>query len=137
MSPEINTDLDHLRLLSIFHYVVGALTIGMSMIWVIYLVLGVVLITSPQEMMSVGKNAEPPPEFVGWLFSGIGAVLVLIGTTFGILVIVSGRNLAKRIRYTYCMVIAAILCIFMPFGTILGIFTLVTLSRASVKELFD
>ena len=137
MSPGVDTDLDHLRLLSIFHYVVGALTIALSLIWVIYLILGILMITSPEIIVSTGKSAEPPPEFVGWLFSGIGTALVLIGTTFGILVIISGRNLSKRIRYTFCMVIAAVLCIFMPFGTILGIFTLVTLSRSSVRELFD
>jgi len=34
------------------------------------------------------------------------------------------------------MVIAGIECLFMPFGTVLGVFTLVVLVRPSVKELF-
>jgi hypothetical protein len=33
-------------------------------------------------------------------------------------------------------VIACIECLFMPFGTILGVFTLIVLSRESVKKLF-
>ena len=35
------------------------------------------------------------------------------------------------------MVIAGVCCMFMPLGTILGVFTLVTLNKDSVKELFD
>jgi hypothetical protein len=31
---------------------------------------------------------------------------------------------------------AAISCIFMPFGTVLGVFTIIVLLRPSVKELF-
>lgn len=31
---------------------------------------------------------------------------------------------------------AAILCMFIPFGTILGVFTLIVLSRESVRQLY-
>jgi hypothetical protein len=36
-----------------------------------------------------------------------------------------------------CFVVAAIECIFMPFGTVLGVFTIIVLSRPSVKALFQ
>jgi hypothetical protein len=32
---------------------------------------------------------------------------------------------------------AAIACMFMPFGTILGVFSIIVLVRPSVKSLFD
>ena len=32
---------------------------------------------------------------------------------------------------------AGIECIFMPFGTVLGVFTIIVLMRPSMKELFD
>jgi hypothetical protein len=32
---------------------------------------------------------------------------------------------------------AGIECVFMPFGTVLGVFTLVVLTRPSVKPLFE
>jgi hypothetical protein len=35
------------------------------------------------------------------------------------------------------MVIAALLCMFMPFGTVLGVFTIIVLVRDSVKALFN
>jgi hypothetical protein len=36
-----------------------------------------------------------------------------------------------------CLVTAIIACIFMPLGTILGIFTLMVLNRATVKPMFS
>ena len=32
---------------------------------------------------------------------------------------------------------AATMCLFMPFGTVLGVFTIIVLMRPSVKPLFD
>ena len=39
-------------------------------------------------------------------------------------------------HYTFCFVMAALACAFFPFGTILGIFTIVVLVRPGVKEMF-
>lgn len=50
--------------------------------------------------------------------------------------ILAGRALAQRRRYTFCLVIAGVACMFMPFGTVLGVFTIIVLLRDSVKELF-
>ena len=36
----------------------------------------------------------------------------------------------------YCLVVAAVECIFMPFGTVLGVFTIIVLMRPGVKERF-
>jgi hypothetical protein len=52
-------------------------------------------------------------------------------------VFLAGRNLAQQRRYTFCLVIAGLLCIFIPFGTVLGVFTIVVLVRPSVKALFE
>ena len=36
----------------------------------------------------------------------------------------------------FCLVIAALLCMITPFGTVLGVFTIIVLVRPSVKLLF-
>jgi hypothetical protein len=36
----------------------------------------------------------------------------------------------------FCLVMAGIACIFMPFGTALGVLTIIVLMRDSVRELF-
>ena len=66
----------------------------------------------------------------------MATVFIIIGWTIAVCIIIAGSNLAKRKHYTFCLVIAAISCMFMPLGTVLGIFTIIVLMRPSVKELF-
>jgi hypothetical protein len=67
-------DEEHLRLLSIFHYVVGGIAALFSFFPAIYLVLGLVFILAPQQM---GSTQNAPPEFVGWIFVAMGSVAIL------------------------------------------------------------
>jgi hypothetical protein len=54
-----------------------------------------------------------------------------------ICIFIAGRSLGFRKRYSFALVIACIECLFVPFGTILGVFTIVALSRESVRALFS
>jgi hypothetical protein len=80
---------------------------------------------------------ELPPEFLGWIFALIGSVLFLIGLAMAICILIAGRALARCKRYSFALVMGGIECLFLPFGTILGVFTVVVLSRESVKALFS
>jgi hypothetical protein len=82
-------------------------------------------------------NGEAPPPFVGWLFVGIAAAIIVCIWTLAIALLVAGRSLANRKRYTFCLVVAGVECIFVPLGTTLGVFTLIVLLRDSVKRLFE
>lgn len=131
----MNKDLDNLRLLSIFHYVLAGLCIFPLLYGIFYMVIGIfagAMIASDPNI----KNASGGAVF-GGIFVFIGLIISMIALTVGILLIKSGRNLSKQTGYTFCFVIACISCVFMPFGTILGIFTLIVLSRDTVKALFN
>ena len=54
-----------------------------------------------------------------------------------VLVLVAGRKIAKRKSLLFCQVIAGLLCVLMPLGTALGVFTLIVLMRPTVKQLFE
>jgi len=69
----------------------------------------------------------------GWFFFMAGLVCFLVGQAVSISVIVSGRFIKKRVRYMFSFVLACLACVFVPFGTILGVFTIIVLSRESVK----
>jgi hypothetical protein len=56
---------------------------------------------------------------------------------FAVLVLVAGSFIARRTHYTFCFVAACVECLFMPFGTVLGVFTILVLNRQSVKGLFN
>jgi hypothetical protein len=54
-----------------------------------------------------------------------------------ICILIAGRCLSRHKGYSFALVIACIECLFVPFGTILGVFTIVALSRESAKALFE
>lgn len=131
----MNQDQEHLRLLSLFHYVVAGLGALVSLLWPgIYVVLGLFMVLAP---VSTWDKSQAPPAAMGWMFVVIGGVFMLFGLAFAVLVFIAGRSLATRKHYTFCLVIAVIECLFMPLGTVLGVFTLITLLRESVKPLFN
>jgi hypothetical protein len=126
----MNQDEQHLNLLSIFHYILGAITILGSFLFTLYIVMGILAITGGFQ------DKNPPPESIGLLFIIIGSLLFILGEILGILMIVVGKRLKEHKSRTFCIVIAAIECMLSPFGTILGVFTLIVLMRESVISLF-
>lgn len=124
-----NNDRQHLRLLSIFHYILGGIIAFFSLTFLAHFFVGIGIITS------VESSGEPPKQ-VGYLFAAMGAIAVLLGETLAISTIFSGRFLSRHKKYWFSFVIACILCVFTPLGTILGVFTIIVLSRQSVKELY-
>ncbi len=131
----MNHDEEHLQLLSVFHYVVAGLAALFSLFPLLYSAMGGFLIWAAQHP-SPKQTGEPPPEFLGWIFVALGGFFVLLGLGMAICILLAGRALAKRVRYRFAFVIACIECLFMPFGTVLGVFTLIILCRESVKKLF-
>jgi hypothetical protein len=120
-------------LLSIFHYVVAGLAGLFALLPVFHLVFGLFFIFAAGKFEGKG---EPPPAFIGWMFVVFAAVLITVGSVFATCVFAAGRFLAKHRHYMFCLVMAAVECIFMPFGTLLGVFTIIVLMREPVKELF-
>jgi len=129
----MDRDAEQLNLLAIFHYVVGGLALLFSFFPLFYSVIGGFLLYAAEHP----TNQEPPPAFLGWIFIVLGAVFFLAGVTMAICILIAGRCLSRRKRYSFTLVIACIECLFVPFGTILGVFTIVALSRESVKALFS
>ena len=127
-------DNEHLRLLSIFYYVKGAITALFACIPIIHVILGLVFILAPHLF---GHGKDQPPAFLGFLFVILGSFLILLGWTFAVLVLIAGKCIARRKHYTFCFVVACIECLSVPFGTVLGVFTILVLNRPSVKELFN
>jgi len=123
----MNQDEQYLKLLSVFHYVVGGLVAFFACIPLIHLTIGIAMLVGAID------NA---PALVGLIFVLMAMLFITVGWTLAICIVIAGRCLAKRKHYMFCLVIAAITCTFMPFGTVLGVFTIIVLMRPSVKELF-
>ena len=128
-----NRDLEHLRLLSIFHYVAAGILGFFSCFPFIHIALGVMFILAPETL----DDGKAPPPFLGWIFVIAGSVFVIAGWTLTVLLIVAGRSLKRLKRRVFCIVVAGIACLFMPVGTVLGVFTIIVLSRPTAKALFE
>ncbi len=132
----MNRDEEHLQLLAIFHYVVAGLAALFSFFPLLYTTVGGIFIFAARHG-TAKPGEELPPEFLGWIFAVIGSVLFLVGIAMAICILIAGRSLALRKRYSFALVMACIECLFVPFGTILGVFTIIALSRESVRGLFS
>ena len=139
----MNQDAEHLRLLSIFHYVVAGLTALFACLPVLHLVMGLFLIFVPDSMLHQNHaphNAEIDAmvmRFMGGFLVTFATLFILAGWTLAYCLFRAGRCLVQHRRYTFCLVVAAISCMIMPFGTVLGVFTIIVLIRPSVKALFE
>jgi hypothetical protein len=132
----MSQDREHLQLLAIFHYVVAGLAALFSFFPLLYTMVGAIFIFAARH--GTAKPGEDlPPEFLGWIFAVLGSVLFLIGIAMAICILIAGRSIALRKRYSFALVMACIECLFLPFGTILGVFTIIVLSRESVRGLFS
>jgi len=63
-------------------------------------------------------------------------VFLLLGLAYGVLEIVSGRFISQRRRRVFSLVVAVPRLLFIPYGIILSIFTLLVLERPSVRQLY-
>ena len=132
----MDRDTEQLHLLGIFHYVVAGLAALFSFFPLLYTTVGVIFIFAARH--GTAKPGEDlPPEFLGWIFAVLGTLLFLIGIAMAICILITGRSIALCKRYSFVLVMACIECLFIPFGTILGVFTIVVLSRESVRGLFS
>lgn len=154
---------EHLRLLSIFHYVIGGFLALGSLFPMLYVAMGAVVFflepaqppeivesTAPVEEVGAPlvEDSEPvanaagntasqqEQEMVGGIFMVIGAIGVLVIWTLAIFAIIAGRRLASHRSHTFCLVVAAAECLFMPLGTVLGVFTILVLVKPEARELF-
>jgi hypothetical protein len=128
-----NEDTKQLDLLSIFHYVVGGVMALFSCMPFMHVFIGIMMISG--KFFGETEGSAPPPGF-GWMFVIMGSMFILFGWAISICIIVAGRKLKHRKSRMFCMVVAGIECMFMPFGTVLGVFTLIALNRDSIKDTY-
>ena len=133
-----SADGEQLNVLAICHYVWAGLLALFSCFGLLYVALGGAMIW--------GAFTTPPPtsgavqpiddKTVGYILAATGGVVVLVGWAIAIGTLVAGRAIKRRRRWTFVVVMAAVNCLMLPIGTVLGIFTLIVLVRPTVRETF-
>jgi hypothetical protein len=126
----LDDDLEHLRLLAVFHYAMAALAALVALFPAAYLVLGLLMASGHIAPEDEGSR------ILGWMMSSCASFFTVVGLASAALIALAGRSLSERTRYTYCLVVAAVLCLFVPFGTVIGVLSIVVLVRPSVRARF-
>ena len=131
----MDRDIEQLNLLAIFHYIVAGLAAIFSFFPLLYTAVGVIFIFAARHG-TAKPGEELPPEFLGWIFAVLGSVLFVMGIAMAICILIAGRCLSRPRCYSFALVMACVECLFIPLGTILGVFTIIVLFRESVKAFF-
>jgi hypothetical protein len=131
MSEMIDRDLEHLRLLKFAYYILA----GMSGMATLAVTLWIVMVGVMFTRFPPGPNAPPP--FVGFILVGAGVLMLTFGITGTLLTFFTGRNLAQHRHRMFCIVVAALACLSVPWGTAVGVCTIIVLNRPTVKTLFE
>ena len=131
---QANEDEQHLNVLAICHFVYAGLLGLAGMVGIVYVIVGVVMAAAVASSGASG-GAGAGAAFAG-IFAFIGGLVTLLLWGKATCLIISAMGMRRRRRRTFSFVIACISCAAVPLGTVLGIFTILVLSRPSVKAMY-
>ncbi|MEF3082860.1 hypothetical protein V3391_11650 [Luteimonas sp. SMYT11W] len=123
-------DDEHLRLLAIFHYVLAAFTAMFALLPTLHLVMGIGILTGHLP------PGDADARFVGGILVAIALTFITMGLGFAAVLAWTARNLSNRRRHLACLIVAGLCCAIAPFGTVLGVCSLIVLLRPAVKARF-
>jgi len=125
-------DAEHLKLLRWGYFFSGAMTAFFSLFGLGYAAMGFMFVNFP-----VPDGQNPPPEWFGLMFGIVGTVMAVLMWALAAAKLRVAKALRERTMRTFCIVVAVLTMLGIPFGTLLGILTLLVLGRPSVERSFD
>jgi len=133
MGELIDRDAEHLRLLKLCYYILAGVTALYSLFPMVFLLFGS-LIYSGAIPMQAGPQVNP--RAFASVFFGIGIAGLVLGFGSALLALLAALSLRDHRRRTFCIVVAASSCLYIPWSTLIGVSTIVVLNRPTVKALF-
>lgn len=149
---------ERLRLLSIGYYIRGGIIAAFSSLFVLYalFIFGMTLIPDSAWANNGKAQASPapsayfsgtvpsptpspqaPPKAFLRIMAAVFGFLVLLGWTLGGLTAYAGWCIHKRRRKVLVYIAAAFNCIFIPYGTLLGVATIIVVSSTAGRLEFE
>ena len=129
----MSRDDDLLRILAVFHFVLAGMVAMVALFPAVHLIVGIGLVSG-----AFTNPGDPFPfALVGWLLILFASCWISCGLVFAAFMVLAGRMLLKRRRYFFCLAMAGLACMFMPFGTVLGAFTIIILMKDDTRVKFQ
>jgi len=127
-------DQDHLTILGIVYYVNAGLTAFFALFGLIYVAMGLAMLGGA---LPVGKEQSAEElQTVGIIVTAVGGGVCGFLFLLALMNYLCGRWLSAGRNRTFCFVCAILTLLSVPYGTLLGIFTIIVLSRDSVIARF-
>ncbi len=115
-----------LGLLAFLHYVLAGFAVAIALLMLVLVLAG---------MHSIVTFSNP------WLDSFVlvlvGLAGLLISSLFTVLWVMSARRMGRRSGYWFSLLLSCLMLVYMPLGTLLGLFSLVVLCQGSVRQLYE
>jgi|HubBroStandDraft_6_1064221.scaffolds.fasta_scaffold366900_1 hypothetical protein len=128
-------DEEHLRLLSIFHLVVGGLAACVLPFLVIHFLFFMTFFANAAAFPGAKEGAFPRemiPIFIAfYCFAGLVTSVYAGGN------LLSGWFLRRKTHRVFSFVVAGLDCLSIPWGTVLGVLTILVLTRPSVQRMYE
>ncbi len=116
--------------IGLFYYILAGISALFACFPMIHVAVGLMVMFAP------ARPGDPHPMAFGAMFVVLGSMFILLGWTYAFFLFLAGKNLKARTRPTLVTVMACLSCINMPFGTALGIYTLIEMNKPEVRNLF-
>ena len=129
-------DEEHLKLLSLGYMISAGMTAFSSLFGLWFVIVGTMFRVVSRASGAAAKSSPPPPPFLGGIFAGIGLAIFLGFIALALLKLKAAFDLKRRTSRTFCMVLAGITCLGIPYGTALGVLTFIVLGRPTAEGLF-
>ncbi len=131
----MDTTPHDLKLLSAGYYIQGGIVGFYSLIILGYAsFLGTLL---PEISRSVEQHGHRGiPVGVMSIVSALIGIVALVSIGYTICLFLAGYWMARYRNLTFLYVVAAVTCLAVPYGTVLGIFTFMVMQRGSAQQLF-
>lgn len=127
-------DQDHLAILGIIYYVNAGLTAFFSLFGLLYVAMGIAMLGGAFPV-DKGPSAEEL-RTVGIVVTAVGGGVCGFLLLLALMNYLCGRWLRANKNRAFCFVCAILTLLSFPYGTLLGIFTIIVLSRESVVARF-
>ena len=144
---------ERLRMLAVGFYVRGGVVLAFSCFFLIYVVMFLGMSFIPQSNWNPSPTPTPyplsnwpsptphpnsgaPPVIFFRIMAGIMGGVACLGWTIGGLTAYAGRCIQKRKRKALVYVMAALNCMFIPYGALLGVFTFIVLGSPGAVDEF-
>lgn len=107
-------DVQHLNLLAVFHYIYGGLVAISGCVGPLIFMFGLAMFADPTLI----EDDEPLAYAAGMIMFIVGGCSILLSLATAGLIIYAGTCLSNHRYYIFCMIIAVLMCLSIPFGTI-------------------